>query len=385
MEKHFLATPGPTQVPEKSLHRQAEPIIHHRSPAYTELLLSVIEGLKYVYRTKNDVLLFTSSGTGAMESAVANLFSEGDKVLVASTGNFGERWIKISQSFKLNVHVLDYGWGGEVNPADIEKELKRDGEIKGVLMTHSETSTGVVNDVEAVAKIIREREDVVLVVDAVSSLGACELKTDDWGVDVVVSGSQKALMAPPGLSCVSVSKKAWRFIDKSNLPKFYFDYRTYKRRLEGENPQNPYTPAICTVAALSESLKMIKKEGIENVWRRHKVVAKATREGVKAMNLNLFSPDRENSVVVTAVNVPERVKASEIIKIMREEHGVWIAGGQGELKGKIFRIGHCGYYSPSDIVMVISALERSLSKLGYPFERGKGVEKAEQVFLESSL
>jgi aspartate aminotransferase-like enzyme len=252
-------------------------------------------------------------------------------------------------------------------------------------MTHSETSTGVVNDVEAVAKITREREDVVLVVDAVSSLGACELKTDEWGVDIVVSGSQKALMAPPGLSCVAISKKAWRFVDKSNLPKFYFDYKTYKKKLEGESPQNPYTPAICTVAALSESLKMIKKEGIENVWRRHKVVAKAAREGVKAMNLNLFSPDRESSVVVTAVNVPEKVKASDIIKIMREEHGVWIAGGQGGLKGKIFRLGHCGYYSPSDIVMVISALERSLSKLGHAFEQGKGVERAEQVFLENSL
>jgi aspartate aminotransferase-like enzyme len=385
MEKHFLATPGPTQVPEKSLHRQAEPIIHHRSPAYTELLLSVIEGLKYVYQTRNDVLLFTSSGTGAMESAVANLFSEGDKVLVASTGNFGERWAKISRAFKLDAHILDYGWGGEVNPEDIEKELDKDRGIKGVLMTHSETSTGVVNDVEAVAKITREREDVVLVVDAVSSLGACELKTDEWGVDVVVSGSQKALMAPPGLSCVAVSEKAWRFVDKSNLPKFYFDYKTYKKKLEGESPQNPYTPAICTVAALSESLKMIKKEGIENVWRRHKVVAKAAREGVKAMNLNLFSPDRESSVVVTAVNVPEKVEASDIIKIMREEHGVWIAGGQGGLKGKIFRLGHCGYYSPSDIVMVISALERSLSKLGHAFEQGKGVERAEQVFLENSL
>ncbi len=385
MEKHFLATPGPTQVPEKSLHRQAEPIIHHRSPAYTELLISVIEGLKYVYQTKNDVLLFTSSGTGAMESAVANLFSEGDRVLVASTGNFGERWAKISSAFNLDVHLLDYGWGGEVNPEDIREKLNGDGEIKGVLMTHSETSTGVVNDVEAVAKITREREDVVLVMDAVSSLGACELKTDEWGVDVVVSGSQKALMAPPGLSCAAVSEKAWRFIDKSNLPKFYFDYKTYKKKLEGESPQNPYTPAICTVAALSESLKMIKKEGIENVWRRHKVVAKATREGVKAMNLSLFSPDRENSVVVTAVNAPEKVKASDIIKIMREEHGVWIAGGQGGLKGKIFRIGHCGYYSPSDIVMVISALERSLSKLGHAFEQGKGVERAEQVFLENSL
>jgi aspartate aminotransferase-like enzyme len=385
MKKHFLATPGPTQVPEKSLLRQAEPIIHHRSPAYTKLLLEVIGGLKYVFQTENDVLLFTSSGTGAMESAVANLFSEGDKVLIASTGNFGERWVKISQAFGLNVRVLDYGWGGEVNPDEVKKALDEDVDLKGVLMTHSETSTGVVNDLKAVSEITRGREEVTLVVDAVSSLGACELRTDEWGVDVVVSGSQKALMSPPGLSCVAISEKAWRFVDKSTLPKFYFDYKAYKKKLSGESPQNPYTPAVSTVVALSESLRMIKREGIENVWKRHKVIAKAAREGVKAMNLELFSPDRDESVIVTAVNTPSNVGASDVIKIMREEYGIWVAGGQGELKGKIFRIGHCGYYSPSDIVMVLSALERTLLKLGHKFEPGSGINEAQKVFTNSGI
>ncbi|MEM2915714.1 MAG: alanine--glyoxylate aminotransferase family protein, partial [Candidatus Bathyarchaeia archaeon] len=283
MRKHYLMTPGPTQVPESSLLAQAKPIVHHRSPAYTELLLETLDGLK------GDIMIFASSGTGAMESAVANLFSPGDRVLVASTGNFGERWIKIAKAYQLDVIPLEYEWGQRLNPLDIETKLNEDSSIKGVFITHAETSTGVVNEVKKVASITRNT-DALLVVDAVSGLGACELRMDEWGVDVVVSGSQKALMAPPGLAFAALSERAWERVEKSTSPRFYFDYRAYKKALEKPSPQNPYTPAICTLMALGESLKLIKEEGIENVWERHRILAKATREGIKALGLSLFSP-----------------------------------------------------------------------------------------------
>ncbi len=384
MKKHYLMTPGPTQVPEASLLAQARPIVHHRSPAYTELLLETLDGLKYVFQTKRDIMLFASSGTGAMESAVANLFSPGDRVLVASTGNFGERWIKICKAYQLDVIAIEYEWGQRLNPADIESWLKKDSSIKGVFITHAETSTGVVNEVKKVAEIT-SRSSAVLIVDAVSGLGACELRMDEWGIDVVVSGSQKALMTPPGLAFAAVSERAWELVESSTSPRFYFDYRAYKKALEKPSPQNPYTPAICTIMALGESLRMIREEGIENVWERHRILAKATREGIKALGLKLFSPDDELCNAVTAVNVPEGIDGATIVKAVREEHGVWLAGGQGILKGKIFRIGHCGFYLPSDIILTLASLERSLLKLGFQLEPGSSLVAAQKVFIEEGL
>lgn len=382
MKKEIIMTPGPTPVPEDALLAQAQPMIHHRAPIYTEILLGVIEDLKYVFQTKNHILIFAASGTGAMESAVANLFSTGDKVLVASTGNFGERWTQISEAFGLQVIKLAYEWGTKADPDDIAQKLAEDNEIKGVLMTQSETSTGVYNDVEAVATIVQGYPGTVLVVDAVSGLGATDLKTDEWKIDVVVSGSQKALMAPPGLAFASISEKAWRFVEKSNLPKFYFSYKKYRAALEKESPQSPYTPAVSTILALGKALKHIREEGLENVFRRHAVLAKATRAGVKALGLELFGPEDPMANSVTAIKSPEGINSGDIVKTMRTKYGITIAGGQGQLKGKIFRIGHCGYYNKFDILTTLAALEMTLKDLGIPVEIGKGVRAAEEVFGE---
>lgn len=385
MKKPIIMTPGPTPVPAEALLAQAQPMIHHRAPIYTEILLKVIEDLKYVFQTKNHILIFASSGTGAMESAVANLFSGGDKVLVVSTGNFGERWAQISEVFGLQVVKLAYEWGAKADPADVSAKLAEDSTIKGVLMTQSETSTGAYNDVETIAKTVQNYPGTVLVVDAVSGLGATDLKTDEWKIDVVISGSQKALMAPPGLAFVSVSEKAWQFVEKSNLPKFYFSYKKYRAALEKESPQSPFTPAVSTILALGQALRLIREEGLENVFRRHAVLAKATRAGMKALGLELFAPDDPMANSVTAVKSPEGINSSDIVKTMRTKHGITIAGGQSQVKGKIFRIGHCGYYDKFDILTTMAALEMTLRDLNLPVEIGAGVRAAEQVFIEEDL
>lgn len=385
MAKFYLMTPGPTQVPEEALLAQAKPLIHHRSPAYAELLKEAVKLLAYVFQTRGDVLLLTSSGTGAMESAVANLFSPSDQVLVVSTGKFGERWSEICQAFGLVVVEEKVEWGKPADPALVEKALSVNPEIKGVLVTHSETSTGVVNDIKAMAQYTKDRPNVVLVVDAVSSLGACELRMDEWGLDVVVSGSQKALMVPPGLSFVALSDKAWGFVEKSTLPKYYWDFKKYKKSFEKSVPQSPFTPAIATVLALATSLKLILEEELENVWNRHMVLGRATRAGVKALGLELFSPDDDSSSAVTAILAPPSIDAGEIVKMMRSDHNVWIAGGQANLKGKIFRIGHCGYYTPIDVIVTLSCLERVLLKLGVQIKLGKSLQAAQQVFAKAGL
>ncbi|MFZ3062864.1 MAG: alanine--glyoxylate aminotransferase family protein [Actinomycetota bacterium] len=379
MRKEYLMTPGPTPVPSEVLLAQARPMIHHRAPIYTEVLLGVLTDLKYVFQTGNEVLIYASSGTGGMESAVVNLFSRGDKVVVVSTGNFGERWAKISDAYGLNVTKLDYEWGTKANPQDVADLLEKDSEIKGILATHSETSTGVLNDIEEMGRIVSDYP-AVLVVDAISGLGACELKTDEWKVDVVVAGSQKALMTPPGLSFVSVSDKAWAMVEKSTLPKFYFDWGKTRDALHKPSPQSPFTPAISTMLGLSEALKAIREETLEAVLKRHALIGKATREGVKALGLTLFAPEDEKANSVTAIKAPEGIDGQQIVKTMREKYGITIAGGQSKLKGKIFRFGHCGYYDKFDILTTLAGLEMALGDLGYRFEMGAGVTAAEKIF-----
>ncbi len=382
MRKEYLMTPGPTPVPSEVLLAQARPMIHHRAPIYTEVLLGVLADLKYVFQTGNEVLIYASSGTGGMESAVVNLFSPGDKVVVVSTGNFGERWAKICDAYGLNVIKLEYEWGTKANPQDVADVLERDSEIKGILATHSETSTGVLNDIEEMGRIVSDYP-AVLVVDAISGLGACELKTDEWKVDVVVAGSQKALMTPPGLSFVSVSDKTWAMAEKSTLPKFYFDWGKTRDALHKPSPQSPFTPAISTMLGLSEALKAIREETLEAVLKRHALIGKATREGVKALGLTLFAPEDEKANSVTAIKAPEGIDAQQIVKAMREKHGITIAGGQSKLRGKIFRIGHCGYYDKFDILTTLAGLEMALGDLGYRFEMGAGVTAAEKIFATS--
>lgn len=384
MKKEFLMTPGPTPVPAEVLLAQAKPMIHHRAPVYTELILEVLEDLKYAYQTKNDIIIFASSGTGSMESAVVNMFSAGDKVLVASTGNFGERWVKISEAYGLDVVKLEYEWGQKAVPQDIADALAKDSGIKGVLTTHSETSTGVTNDIKAIGEIVKDYP-AVLIVDAISGLGACELRTDEWHCDVVLCGSQKALMTPPGLAFASVSEKAKGHMEKSTLPKFYFSYKKSLDALHKDQPQSPFTPAVSTIQGLHEALKMIREEGMENIWERHRILAMSCREGVKALGLELFGASDETANSVTAVKAPEGINGQDVVKTMRVKYGITIAGGQGKIKGKIFRIGHCGYYDRFDMITVMAGLEMALKDLGYPVKMGAGMAATELVLEQNKI
>ncbi len=383
MRKEYLMTPGPTPVPPEVLLAQASPMIHHRAPIYTEIILEVLEDLKYVFQTKNDIIMFASSGTGAMESAVANCFSAGDKVLVVSIGNFGARWAKISEAYGLDVTLLDYEWGTKADPADIEKALAADPGLKGVLVTHSETSTGVVNDIETMGSIVA-KTPAIFIVDSISGLGASDMQTDNWNVDVCVAGSQKALMTPPGLAFASVSDKAWQAVETSTLPKFYFDYKKSREALHKAEPQSPFTPAVSTILGLAVALKMIREETLENVFARHHLNSAATRAGVKALGLELFGQEDPNAHSVTAVKAPGDVDGQAIVKSLRVKYGITTAGGQGKIKGKIFRIGHCGYYDKFDILSVLAGLEMTLVGLGHKVTAGAGVAAAEEVFEANS-
>ncbi len=383
MKKEYLMTPGPTPVPSEVLLSQAKPMIHHRTPFYTEILVSVLEDLKYIFQTKNDVLIFASSGTGAMESAVVNLFSAGDKVIVASNGKFGDRFVKLTETYGLNVIKLEYDWDKVVSPDDIAFQLEKDKDIKGVFVVQSETSTGILNDVKSIGKIVKDYP-AVLVVDSITGIGAVECKTDEWHLDIVMTGSQKGLMLPPGLACVSISDKALKEAEKSTLPKFYFSYKKSLDALKKDQPQNPFTPPVSLIVGLGEALKLMKKEGLENVIKRHAILAEATRQGVQAMGLELFAPTEGRGNAVTSVKVPEGVDGGKIPKIMRDKYGVTIAGGQDHLKGKIFRIGHLGYFDRFDIITTLAALEMTLTELGYLVELGSGIAAAEKIFMKEA-
>lgn len=383
MKKRFLMTPGPTQIPPEVLLAAAQPIIHHRTAEYSALFARVIEGLKYVFQTENDVLFFASSGTGAMESAVVNLGSPGDRVLVCSSGKFGERWQQLAETYGLEVELLSYEYGQPVEPADIAAALKADASFKAVFVTHSETSTGVVNDIEAIGNIVKDHA-AVLVADAVSGMGSADLKTDAWHVDVVVSGSQKALMLPPGLGFASVSDKAWALVEQSTIPRYYWDWLKARTAIRLDKPTTPFTPAVSLTVALDAALVMMREEGLEDLFARHRTMGRAAREAVKALGLELFSPDDMRCSSVTSVRIPEGVDDGKLRTLMLDKYGVQVAGGQGTMKGNIFRIGHCGYYNYSDIIVTITALELALRELGYAAEPGAGIARAEEVFAEEA-
>jgi len=372
--KHKLFTPGPTPLPEEVRLIQARGIIHHRSKGFSDVFKEIREELRYVFQTKEEVLLFSSSGTGAMEAVVVNLFSSGDKVLVIRGGKFGERWAEIAATFGVQVVSIDVEWGHAVNPELIEKKLREDPGIRAVFSQLVETSTGVVYDIETITRVTKE-EGVILIVDAVSGLGAEALCTDKWGVDVVVAGSQKALMIPPGLAFVALSGKAWRLTENSDLPKYYWDFKKAKKAQDRN--QTVYTPAITLVCALRESLRLLKKEGWDNVLGRHAKLAKATRQGVLALGLQIFAKAPSN--VLTAVEIPSSVGVKRLRGLMRDRYGVEVAGGQAALTEKIIRIAHLGAMEVTDIIVVLSALEMSLSELGYPVEMGKGIAAAEEI------
>ena len=379
MKKKYLMTPGPTPVPEHVMLAMAKPIIHHRTPDFSAAFRESIEGLKYVFETTGDVLLFACSGTGVMESAIANCFCAGDTVIVCRNGKFGDRQKLIAEAYGLDVIDLAYEWTEVVRPADVAAALAEHPEARGVIVTQSETSSGVLNDVRAIGEIVGPLPDTVLIVDSITGIGAVECKTDEWNLDVVMTGSQKGLMLPPGLAACSVSAKAWKAYERSTLPKFYFDWRKYQKNIEKDT--TPFTPAVTLVLGLNESLKMIREEGIENTIARHSMLAEATRKGAEALGMELFAPAEGRGAAVTPVWVPEGVDGKAVVKIMKDKYGVTIAGGQDDYAGRIIRIGHLGYFGEFDIITTLAALEMTLAGLGYSFERGSGIRAAEAVFM----
>jgi serine---pyruvate transaminase len=376
MQKRYLLTPGPTPVPAEALLSMAKPIIHHRTPQFKEILKEAVDGLRYVFQTKNDIFIFASSGTGAMESAVTNILSPGDKAIVVRGGKFGERFTEICQAYGIIPVNIDVEWGKAVDPADIKNQLSRDKDIKAVYATLCETSTAVVNDIKAIGEIV-SKTDAVLVVDAISGLGSVELKTDDWNVDIAVSGSQKGLMIPPGLSFVSVSQKALRLVDLSKTPKYYFCYKAAKKSADKDD--TPWTPAISLIIGLVEAIKMIRQETLEGAIARQKKMADAVRRAAIAMGLELFAPSAPSDAV-TAIKLPETIDGAKLVKTMRDTYGVGIAGGQSQLKGRIIRIASMGFMTQWDIIVAISCLEIVLKQMGYDFQLGAGVQAAEEVF-----
>ena len=374
----IIMAPGPTPVPPEVLLAQGSPLVYHRGPGYGALLREVTEGLKRVYRTKNDVLIFSASGTGGLESAVANLFSPGDRVVVPVAGYFGERFAKIAAAFGQEVRRIDYDWERAVRAEDVRAACE-EAPTKAVLLQHSETSTGVVHDVEAIGEVTRDL-GVLLVVDVISSLGAVPYEGDAWGVDVGIGGSQKAFSATPGLSFASVSPAAWEASKTATNPRFYFDWLLYKQSYELKSPENPFTPAISLMLGMRAALKRYFDEGAEAVLERHRILSAAVKEGVRALGLDLSGEHLERAWAVTAIKAPEGIDGDELVAKVRADHGIILAPGQGPMKGKVFRIGHLGNYDRFDIIRCLAALELTLGEMGYPVKRGSSVAAAEDVF-----
>ena len=351
--------PGPTPVPEKVLHALGKHPIGHRSKDFQDLVEITTENLKWLHQTENDVLTITGSGTAAMEAGIINTLSKGDKVICGENGKFGQRWVKVAKEFGLEIIKIDAEWGKPLNPEDFKRILEKDKqkEIKAVILTHSETSTGVINDLQMISSHIRNHKKALSIIDCVTSLGACNVPVDEWELDIVASGSQKGYMIPPGLSFISMSKKAWQAAEESNLPKFYLNLKSYKKSLLSNS--NPYTPAVNLVFALDVSLKMMREEGLENIFAKHNRHKLAVSNAAKTLNLNLFADEEHLSPAVTAI-ATEGIDAEEFRKKIKNKFDILLAGGQDHLKGEIFRVGHLGYVNDRDIISVISAISNTL-------------------------
>lgn len=378
MKKRYLLAPGPTPVPDQALLAMAAPIIHHRTPQFSEVFRETADLLKYVFQTKQDVLILAASGTGAMEGSIVNLYSPGDEVVVINGGKFGERWGKISEAYGLKVHWITVEWGKAVDPAVVKKTLDENPKAKGVLVQASETSTTAAHPIKELAAITKDR-DCLLIVDGITGVGVFDLPMDEWGIDVLVSGSQKAFMLPPGLAFVALSEKAWKFQETAKCPRFYFDYKKERKNLKDNT--TAYTPAVSLITGLRECLKLIKEEGLYNVFGRHDRLARATRAACAAMGLKALAPDAPSNAA-TGVFVPEGVDGGKLVKYLRDEVGVTMAGGQDHLKGKILRIAHLGYVDTFDIIISIAAIEMALAKAGHKVQFGKGVGAAQEILIE---
>jgi len=381
--KLMLMIPGPTPVPEQVLLAMAKHPIGHRSGEFSEIMAEVTQNLKWLHQTKNDVLTLTVSGTGAMEAGIINFLSAGDRVLVGCNGKFGDRWAELSIAFGLDVEKITAEWGKPLDTEQFREKLvaDKDKKIKAVIITHSETSTGVLNDLETINRYVKEHGEALMIVDAVTSLGAVNIPIDDLGIDVVASGSQKGYMIPPGLGFVSVSPKAWEAYKTAKLPRFYLDLGPYSK--SAAKNTSPFTPPVNLIIALQAALRMMQAEGLESIFARHQRLMTASREAMKALSLPLFAPDEAASPAITAV-APVSVDSEKIRSVMKKRFDIILAGGQDHLKGKIFRIGHLGFVSDRDLLAAIGSLEATLHELGYEsMTPGTGVAAAARVFAKS--
>jgi len=378
IKKYYLLSPGPTPVPENVLAAAAEPIIHHRTPEFSGIFMEVSEGLKYVFGTEEDVFVLTSSGSGAMETAVINTLNPGDKVITISGGKFGERWGKICRAYGVEVREIELEWGELFSKEELAEELKTNPETKAVFATLSETSSGTVYDIQGYGEVMA-KTDAILVVDGISGLGATPCPMDEWKVDIMVAGSQKSFMIPPGLAYLAFSPKAWNLVESSTLPKFYFDAKAYKKNLAKKT--TPWTPAVSLIIQQKKALDLIKSVGLEKLFEHHRILGDATRAGIKALGMELLSKNPGN--ILTAVKVPAGVDGVQLVKTMQGKYMAYIAGGQDPYKGKIFRIAHLGYMGGFDIITALSALEMTLSELGYDFESGSSLKAAENILKEN--
>jgi aspartate aminotransferase-like enzyme len=365
-----LRIPGPTPLPERVVRSMNRPMIDHRGPAFAAILAEITAGAKRVFRTKNDLLLLTCSGTGGLESAVANLVSPGDEVVAALCGNFGERFAALASAYGADVVRLEFEWGQPVDPDDLSVVLERHPNAKVVLLTHNETSTGLTNPLRELARVARNAERVV-VVDGVSSISSIDIETDAWGIDVAVSGSQKGWMAPPGLALVSVSERAWAQQARARSPRFYFDWKEAKAW--ADKGMTPFTPAVAVAFAMQEGLHMLEEEGLADVYERHARLARATQAGLQALGFHLFAQDGYRSNTVTSALPPAGLEISALRKLLDTKYGVVIAGGQGKMTGKMVRVGHLGAVADGDVVQVIWSIEQALEELDIAPADGRGV------------
>ncbi|MBW4521331.1 MAG: alanine--glyoxylate aminotransferase family protein [Scytolyngbya sp. HA4215-MV1] len=382
-DKLMLMIPGPTPVPEQVLLALAKHPIGHRSGDFGKLMAEVTANLKWLHQTQNDVLILAASGTGAMEAGIINFLSPGDLVLVGCNGKFGDRWAEVSQAYGLTVEKITAEWGQALDPEQFRERLEADSQkqIKAVIITHSETSTGVMNDLETINRYVKAHGEALIIVDTVTSLGAYNVPMDAWGLDVVASGSQKGYMLPPGLGFVAVGPKAWEAYATAKLPRFYLDLGKYRK--DAAKNTTPFTPPVNMFFALQVALRMMQAEGLENIFARHQRLTTATRAAIKALGLPLFAPDAAASPAITAV-APDRVDAEQIRSVMKKRYDIALAGGQDHLKGKIFRIGHLGFVGDRDLLAALAALEATLQELGYEgFTPGSGVAAAAKIFANS--
>ncbi len=378
MLKKYLITPGPVSVPEQVLLDMARPMIHHRTPEFEEIFKEARNGLKKVFKTEQEPLILASSGTGAMESAVINTLNQGDKVLVINGGKFGERWIKICQAYGINAESITIEWGRSVNPADVKAFLDKNPDTKAVFVQGSETSSTVYHPVKELAAITKDMPETLLIVDGITSAGVHDTRFDEWGIDILITGSQKAFMLPPGLAFITLSQKAWNMVEKSTLPKFYFNLKTeLKNQLKNTTA---WTAGVSLIIGLKTVLSMMEKEGIDNVFRRHSINAEATRAAVKALGLKLLAQDIPSNAA-TGCFLPENIDGKAFVKYLRDKCGVSLAGGQDHLAGKILRISHLGYHDAFDTITAVSAIEMGLKKFGADIEFGKGVAAAQSVLM----